>query len=56
VILQAAHRLKRYEPRWQILAARLRRRGKPGSVIAAAVANRWMRSLYHQVKHWSTAN
>ena len=56
VILQAAHRLKRYEPRWQVLAARLRQRGKPGSVVAAAVANRWMRSLYHQVKHWSTAN
>jgi transposase len=56
VILQAAHRLKRYEPRWQQLASRLRRRGKPGSVIAAAVANRWMRSLYHQAKHWSTAS
>ncbi len=56
VILQAAHRLKRYEPRWQRLALRLRRRGKPGSVIAAAVANRWMRSLYHQVKHWSMAS
>ena len=53
VILQAAHRLKRYDPRWRTLALRLRRRGKPGSVIAAAVANRWMRSLYHQVKHWS---
>ncbi len=56
VILQAAHRLKRYEARWSALAVRLRRRGKPGSVIAAAVANRWMRSLYHQVKHWSLAN
>ena len=56
VILQAAHRLKRYEPRWRALAARLRRRGKPGSVIAAAVANRWMRSLYHEVKHWSIAS
>jgi len=56
VILQAAHRLKRYDPRWRALATRLRRRGKPGSVIAAAVANRWMRSLYHQVKHWSMAS
>lgn len=53
VLLQAAHRLKRYDPRWRTLAARLRRRGKPGSVIAAAVANRWMRSLYHQVQHRS---
>ena len=56
VIIQAAHRLKRYEPRWRALAERLRHRGKPGSVIAAAVANRWMRSLYHQVKHWSIAS
>jgi transposase len=55
-ILQAAHRLKRYDPRWKALAASLQRRGKPGSVIAAAVANRWIRSLYHQVKHWSMAN
>jgi transposase len=56
VILQAAHRLKRYDPRWRNLAARLQRRGKPGSVIAAAVANRWMRSLYHQVNYWSMAS
>jgi transposase len=56
VILQAAHRLARYEARWGTLAARLRRRGKPGSVIAAAVANRWMRSLYHEVNHWSMTN
>jgi transposase len=56
VIVQAAHRLKRYDPRWSALAMRLRRRGKSGSLIAAAIANRWMRSLYHQVQHWSTAN
>lgn len=56
VLLQAAHRLKRYDARWRTLAARLRRRGKPGSVIAAAVANRWLRSLYHQVKYWSMAS
>ena len=56
VILQAAHRLTRYDLRWRTLAARLRHRGKPGSVIAAAVANRWMRSLHHQVKHWSIAS
>ena len=56
VILQAAHRLKRYDGHWRALASRLRIRGKPGSVIAAAVANRWMRKLYHQVQYWSTAN
>jgi transposase len=28
----------------------MRRRGKPGSVAAAAVANRWVRWLYHQMQ------
>jgi len=32
------------------LAKRLRARGKPGSVIAATVANRWMRWLYYEMK------
>jgi transposase len=50
VLIEAAHRLIRYEKRWARLANRLRRAGKPGSVTAAAVANRWMRWLYHQVQ------
>src|SRR5205823_5981673 len=29
---------------------RLRAAGKPGSVVAAAVANRWIRRLYHEMK------
>lgn len=49
-ILEAAHRLKRFDPRWRALAERLKAAGKPGSVIAAAVANRWMRRLYHEMK------
>jgi len=49
VLIEAAHRLARYDLRWAKLAAGLRRRGKPGSVVAAAVANRWMRWLFHQV-------
>lgn len=48
-LIEAAHRLIRYERRWAVLAAKLRSSGKPGSVIAAAVANRWMRSLYHRL-------
>ena len=49
VLIETAHRLARYDLRWAKLAAGLRRRGKPGSVVAAAVANRWMRWLFHQV-------
>jgi transposase len=50
VLIEAAHRLIRYTPPWQKLATRLRQAGKPGSVVAAAVANRWMRRLYHEMK------
>jgi transposase len=50
VLIEAAHRLARYDRRWSALAASLRRRGKPGSVVAAAIANRWVRWLYHQIQ------
>jgi transposase len=48
-IIEAAHRLVRYDPRWKALAATLRKAGKPACVVAAAVGNRWMRWLYYQV-------
>jgi transposase len=48
-LMEAAHRLKRFHPRWKALAIRLRQRGKPGSVIAAAVGNRWVRGLFHDL-------
>ena len=50
VLIEAAHRLKRYDPRYVAMAKRLRARGKPGSVIAATVANRWVRWLYHEMR------
>ena len=50
VLIEAAHRLGRLDPQWQALAQRLRRAGKPGSVVAAAVANRWVRWLFHQLR------
>jgi transposase len=50
VLIEAAHRLVRYEKRWVVFAADLRRRGKPMGVVIAAVANRWMRWLYHQMQ------
>ena len=49
VVLEAAHRLARYDERWKRLKMQLLQRGKPGSVAAAAVANRWIRWLHHQV-------
>lgn len=49
-IIEAAHRLIRFDPRWKALAATLRGAGKPPCVVVAAVANRWVRWLYHQVE------
>ena len=48
-LIQAAHRLARYDVRWCRLAQSMRARGKAGSVIAAAVANRWIRWLFYQM-------
>ena len=48
-IIETAHRLIRTDPQWAQLAARLRGRGKPACVVVAAVANRWIRKLYHQM-------
>lgn len=50
VLIETAHRLMRCNPRWMQMGLALRHRGKPGSVVAAAVANRWMRTMYHQLK------
>jgi transposase len=50
VLIEAPHRLQRCDRRWAELGGALRKRGKPGSVVAAAVANRWMRWLYHQLR------
>jgi transposase len=48
-LIEAAHRLVRYDPRWADLALRLHLAGKPKCVAVAAVANRWVRWLFHQV-------
>jgi transposase len=50
VLIEAAHRLAQHDPRWRALGRRLRQAGKPGSVAAAAVANRWVRWLFHQMR------
>ena len=49
-LMEAAHRLIRFDPRWAVLGGKLRSAGKPGSVVAAAVANRWVRWLFHQLQ------
>ena len=38
----------RLQPRWRQLAQRLKERGKPSTVAIAAVANRFVRWLYHE--------
>lgn len=50
VLIEAGHRLRRLEPRWEKFSESLHARGKPMSVIVAAVANRWVRWLYYQIK------
>ena len=50
VLIELAHRLARCDRRWARLATGLRRAGKPGSVIAAALANRWVRWLHHEMQ------
>jgi transposase len=50
VLVEAAHRLIRYNPEWKVMADRLRANGKKTCVIVAAVANRWIRKLFHQMR------
>lgn len=51
ILIEAAHRLMRYEGRWKNMTVQMKERGKPTSVIAAAVANRWIRGLYYELRH-----
>ena len=49
VLMEAAHRLIRYDAEWKAMAERLRANGKKTCVIVAAVANRWVRRLFHRM-------
>jgi transposase len=49
LLIQLAKRLPRHEPRWRQLSDRLRIR-KSANVVSAAIANRWLRRLYHELK------
>ena len=48
VLIEVAWLLARLEPRWRQLADRLKAQGKPSTVAVAAVANRFVRWLYHE--------
>lgn len=51
VLIELGHRLIwRCKGRWSQLAAVLLGRGKPRNVVVAAVANRWVRALHHQMQ------
>jgi transposase len=50
VIIEAAHRLTFRDERWGSLCARLLNQGKKRNIVIAAVANRWIRWLYHQMQ------
>lgn len=49
-MIEAAHRLIRMDSSWKALAHKLLARGKPKCVVIAAVANRWVRWLFHQMQ------
>lgn len=47
-IIEAAKRLPRHVSHWKEFQARLSRT-KPANVVTAALANRWLRGLYHRL-------
>ena len=50
VLIEAAHRLIRLDPHWRQMAMKLIDQGKPTCVAVAAVANRWIRRLFHEMR------
>jgi len=54
-LIEAAHRLIRVEGHWSAMALRMCARGKPKGLVVAAIANRWIRRLYHEFKLMNVA-
>lgn len=50
VLIEAAHRLARHDCRWKQFAQSMRQRGKHGNVTAVAIANRFIRQLWHRMQ------
>jgi transposase len=49
ILMETAQRLKRTET-WEGFTDRLKGRGKAACVITAAIANRWVRALYYEMR------
>ena len=49
-LIEAAHRLIRYDRKWSDFANTLLATGKSKCLVVAAVANRWIRWLFHQMQ------
>jgi transposase len=54
-IIEAAHRLLRFDLRWGELGSQLLARGKAKCVVIAALANRWIRGLHHELTSLAAA-
>jgi len=50
VLVETANRLKWRSDVWSSFSDRMRARGKPPCVVTAAIANRWIRGLYYEMK------
>jgi hypothetical protein len=51
VLVELGHRLLRTsDTRWSKFAANMLLRGKPKNAVIAAVANRWVRWLHHELR------
>jgi transposase len=51
VLIETANRLKWQSDVWSSFSEQMKERGKAPCVITAAIANRWIRGLYHEMKH-----
>ena len=49
-LIEAAHRLIRFDDPWKAFSRKLLERGKPKCVVVTAAANRWMRWLFHHMQ------
>jgi transposase len=56
VLIELAHRLVRTSGRWSDLGRSLLLRGKPKNVVIAAVANRYVRWLHHELRRAGSTN
>ena len=49
-VIEICNSLVRHNTHWREFALRLSNAGKPYGVVVGAVANRWVRQLYHELK------